>query len=497
MNKFLISLFVSLFAFQINSNAQANFTERGCATNEVNAELIRNQPAYAQKLIQTEELARQYLENRKNQRSAAAGDTITVVFHVIYNAPQENIPDAQLYSQLQILNEDFNRRHADTVNTPAPFRSVAGNPRITFCLASLDPDGNPTTGITRTKTNISSFVATENQMKFSNRGGKDAWMPELYLNIWVCNLGGDVIGFAQFPGGPLNTDGIVVRFSSVGMFPFNPFPGPYTRGRTATHEVGHWLGLRHIWGENDNDCNDSDGIADTPNQGDKSSGCPAFPKVSCNNEPNGDMFMNFMDYTVDNCMNLFTRNQSERLNAILHTSRRTILASNMCSNILNADFRAAPDAVFPGESTDFYYYSNGRRPTSFLWQFEGATPATSTERDPKNIRYENAGSYTVSLTVSDGSTSDTETKIGYLKVTTNKLQVYPNPASSLVTVGGPAGTKLQKVWIYNTSGQLFLEGTTTERTLDLDIRSLRNGLYMVLGKTENGKLLGQRLLIQR
>ena len=249
-------------------------------------------------------------------------------------------------------------------------------------------------------------------MKFTNQGGNDGWTPDLYLNIWVCNIGGDVLGFAQFPGLTPNTDGIVLRYTSIGRFPFNPFPGRYTGGRTATHEIGHWLGLRHIWGTDENTCTDSDFITDTPNQLTFSSGCPTYPKPSCNNEPFGDMFMNFMDYTVDNCMNLFTQDQSDKMNAILQTTRRSMLASNMCSNKLNADFRAEPDAIFPGESTNFYYYSNGRKPTSFLWTFEGATPSTSTERDPQNIRYDNPGPYTVSLTFSDGTASDTETKVG-------------------------------------------------------------------------------------
>lgn len=497
MNKFLLFAFFAFFWFWGPLRAQETVPPRGCTTYEVNQAMLRSNPAFALKQKEIEAAAGQFLQARKNLRTSAFGDTITVVFHVLYNKPEQNISDAQLYSQLQVLNEDFNRQNADTINTPAPFLQVSGNPKISFCLASLDPEGNSTTGITRTFTNKTSFSATNNQMKFTNQGGKDGWRPELYLNIWVCNLGGDVLGFAQFPGLTPATDGVVLRYSSIGRFPFNTFPGRYTSGRTATHEIGHWLGLRHIWGDDGDDCTGTDLIDDTPNQGGQSSGCPAYPKVSCNNEPFGDMFMNFMDYTVDNCMNLFTRGQSEKMNAILQTSRRSLLASNMCSNKLNADFRAEPDAIFPGETTNFYYYSNGRKPTSFFWTFEGATPGTSTERDPKNIRYDNPGPYTVTLTVSDGTASDTETKVGYLKVTSRELQLYPNPADAFVTVAGPASTKLARVWIYSLSGKLLFEATLNERTLEVNTRSFPNGLYLARAATDNGRNLGQLLLINR
>lgn len=471
--------------------------ERRCATNEVYENLIKQHPEYALRRQVLEEQAKRYLESRQNLRTNSVADTITVVFHVVYSSGQQNIPDAQLLSQLQILNDDFNRLNADTVNTPAVFNSVAGNPRIYFCLASLDPDGNPTTGITRTFTNQASFSFTENRVKFNNQGGHDVWNPELYLNIWVCNLADNVLGYAQFPGGPKDSDGIVLRYSSVGKFPFNNFPGPYNQGRTATHELGHWLGLHHIWGENDNECTDTDFINDTPNQADKSSGCPKFPQVSCNNGPNGDMFMNFMDYTNDNCMNLFTKDQSAKMNAILHTTRAQMLASNMCTNKMNADFRAVPDAIFPGQTTDFFYFSNGRRPTSFQWQFEGGDPSVSTERNPQNIRYDREGSYTVTLTVSDATGSDTEVKKGYLNVTSRDLKVSPNPAIQEFTVAAPAGTIMEQVWVYSTTGQLIMEATLNARTLELSAQKLHNGLYLVKAKTSNGQFLGQRLIIQK
>ncbi|MBK0403668.1 PKD domain-containing protein [Adhaeribacter sp. BT258] len=495
MIKTFTLLFATVFAFSFAAHAQEQ--GRNCATDEVNALLWRNQPEYKKAMQEIEKAAALYLQNRPGQRTNSLGDTIPVVFHVLYNNQQQNISDLQILSQLDVLNEDFNRRNPDASNTPAAFLNVAGNPQVYFCLASLDPEGKPTNGITRTQTNQASFEYTENKMKFTAQGGRDAWDRNLYLNIWICNLTNNILGFAQFPGGPAATDGVTLLYRAVGRTPLNPFPGPYNRGRTGTHEVGHWLGLRHIWGEADNSCTDSDLIEDTPNQDGKSSGCPVFPRISCNNGPNGDMFMNYMDYTNDACMNLFTLGQVDRMNAVLHTSRTALLQSNTCSNVLNADFRAVPDAIFPGETTDFFYYSNGRQPTTFSWVFEGGTPRTSTEKNPQDIRYDAPGAYTVTLTVTDAFGSDTETKIGYLKVTENELQLYPNPADRTLTIGAPADQKLTEVGIFNSIGQLIRKYPAEERTLTIEVRDLPKGLYVVRGVTNRNENFGQLLLIFR
>ncbi len=477
--------------------ANAQEKGRGCGTTQAHQELLQRNPAYAQKMQEAETAARKAAATRpgQNLRTQQEPDTITVVFHVLYRTPQENISDAQLLSQLTVLNEDFNRLNADAANTPDAFKGIAGNPRLYFCLATLDPDGNPSTGITRRQTDQPNYSMTGENMKFTARSGTDAWNPELYLNIWVCNLGNDILGYAQFPGGPPATDGIVLKYSSVGRPPFNPFPGSYNLGRTATHEIGHWLGLRHIWGEGESSCTDSDFIDDTPNQSAKSTGCPAYPQLSCNNGPAGNMFMNFMDYTNDNCMNLFSQGQADEMYGVLHTTRQSLLHSNMCSNVLHADFRAIPDAVLPGNATNFYYYSNGRRPDSFFWTFEGATPASSTEKDPAQIRYDTPGAYTVTLTVKQGNEEATETKKGYLKVTTSNLQAYPNPADREITLAAPAGQELMSVSVYNTLGKLLFTATATQRTFTFDTQDFANGLYLMRGITTYGNSLSKQVLV--
>jgi hypothetical protein len=242
---------------------------------------------------------------------------IPVVVHIIYKEPEQNLSDEQIQSQLDVLNEDFSASGYYRYKIPEIWKGLAEDSQIRFHLALRDPSGNPTTGITRTLTWVDEFQPG-NQMKFFATGGHDTWPDTAYLNIWVCNLANNMLGFAQYPGGNPATDGIVIHYRAFGRI--GNLLSKYNRGRTATHEVGHWLNLLHIWG--DADCG-NDFISDTPVQKTSTSGCPSYPKVSCCavggacNAPHGDMFMNFMDYTDDRCMMLFTRKQCQRMaNAI-------------------------------------------------------------------------------------------------------------------------------------------------------------------------------------
>ncbi len=242
---------------------------------------------------------------------------IPVVVHVIYKTSEQNISYDQIQSQIDVLNEDFSGNSYNKAKIPDVWKNLNGDSKIRFHLARKDPDGNPSSGITRTQTTTDAFPVS-NQMKSSSTGGQDPWPDTAYLNIWVCNLANNVLGFAQYPGGSPATDGVVIHTKAFGRTG-NLF-AKYNKGRTATHETGHWLNLLHIWG--DADCG-NDFISDTPVQKTSTSNCPSYPKVSCCsgssncNDPHGDMFMNYMDYTDDKCMMLFTAKQTERmLNAV-------------------------------------------------------------------------------------------------------------------------------------------------------------------------------------
>ena len=196
---------------------------------------------------------------------------IPVVVHILYHTPQQNISNEQVLSQLEVLNNDYRRLNADAVNTPASFKNIAADTRIVFCLVKTDPNGKYTPGIIHKYTKEELFLS-DDEMKFSSSGGDDAWDSQKYLNIWVCNLFGRTLGYSVLPGGPANKDGVVIQYNAFGTI--GAASAPFNKGRTTTHEIGHWLGLKHLWG--DAVCGDDD-IADTPPQQTNNSGCPLFP----------------------------------------------------------------------------------------------------------------------------------------------------------------------------------------------------------------------------
>lgn len=254
--------------------------------------------------------------------------TVPVVVHVIHRTAAENISDAQVKSQIKVLNEDFRAKNKDVSKVPAPFKPLVGDAKIKFKLATKDPDGKSTTGITRTKT-TAPFFSSDDKMKSSATGGIDAWDAKKYLNIWVCTLVdgvNDLLGYAYFPGVPDSIDGVVVLNTAFGTT--GTAAAPFNKGRTTTHEIGHYLNLHHIWGGQSvsDPCSDSDFVSDTPNQFSSNGRTPTFPRISCRNEPHGDMFMNYMDYVDDAAMFMFSKGQVARMQASL-TGPRSALGS--------------------------------------------------------------------------------------------------------------------------------------------------------------------------
>lgn len=306
------------------------YAQHRCGTEEYMRLLMQRDPSIAFRRAAIEAQTQAYIEELQRFPSFRTENVITipVVVHVVYRTASENITDDQVRSQITVLNEDFRRQNADRVNTPSMFAGVAADAEIQFCLATRDPEGNPTSGITRTQTNRTSFSLYTDDVKFSSRGGKDAWPTDQYLNIWVCRLEGGVLGYAQLPGAPAETDGIVIDYRYFGRG--GSAQAPFNRGRTTTHEVGHWLNLHHIWGNAR--CGD-DYVNDTPLHEEANYGCPSFPKPApvCGNN-RSEMFMNYMDYTDDACMNLFTVGQKNRMRAVLSQNgyRRGLLSSPGC-----------------------------------------------------------------------------------------------------------------------------------------------------------------------
>lgn len=285
-------------------------TRRMCATAEVHHRLLER-PDYQR--------MRARVESNARLKTLTGIVEIAVVVHIVLKDPAF-VTDQQVQSQIDVLNEDFQARNSDVGQVPGVWTGLVGNPEIRFTLATADPTGGATTGITRTVTTVDAF-GTDDGVKFGASGGKDAWDTRRYLNIWVCEIRGGVLGYAQFPGGPADTDGVVILTSAFGRG--GTAQGNFNLGRTATHEVGHYLDLRHIWGDRIA-CLGDDLIADTPQHEGPNYDVPVFPRVTCKNGPNGEMFMNYMDYVNDAAMYMFTRGQVDRMRAALAGPRQML-----------------------------------------------------------------------------------------------------------------------------------------------------------------------------
>lgn len=299
---------------------------RKCATMERMHKEHEQNPAIKAQRMQIEEYIQQHQHLHAASKTSVV-HTIPVVVHIVLSNPTL-VTDAQVASQIAVLNQDFRKLNADTNLVPTAFKGLAADSEIEFCLATTDPNGNPTTGITRTVTTVPAFTADYDSVKYTSMGGIDAWNTSNYLNLWVCNLAGGTLGYAQFPGGSAATDGVVILYTAFGTM--GTATAPYNLGRTATHEVGHYLSLYHIWGD-EPACDQDDLVADTPLQAADNGGCPSYPLLdACQTLLPGVMFMNYMDYVNDACMQMFTTGQKARMKTALTGSRSSLLTSPVC-----------------------------------------------------------------------------------------------------------------------------------------------------------------------
>ena len=303
MKKILLSAVALLMLFSCQNETTevapeaSAITQRGCASQEVLEAKIKDDPTLALRMNEIEAFTQKAM---LTGRLVNGKVEIPVVVNVLYKTAAENITDAQIQSQIDVLNADFNATNSDFSSTPALFSGVAANVGITFVLETVN----------RKSTTKTSW-GTRDAMKKTKQGGLDPTSPTTKLNMWACTIGGGILGYAQFPGGSTTTDGVVIDSKYFGLSGSGAYP--YNLGRTATHEVGHWMNLRHIWG--DATCG-SDLVSDTPTHNTANYGVPAYPHYStCTGTP-VEMTMNYMDYTDDRGMYMFSNGQKSRMAAI-------------------------------------------------------------------------------------------------------------------------------------------------------------------------------------
>lgn len=334
--KLLFSLCLSAFAI----NVYAQPTEL-CGTDKMMRDFWATDPQAAQKFEQNRQLIQTYLESNASRDDRNVIVTIPVVFHVIHSGQQVgsglNISDAQITSQLEVLNECYRMRNPDTASIPAWFKDRKADIMVEFCLAQFDTAGNPTSGITRHE------IANTNNFDVNIKPATQ-WDPAKYLNIWTTNLGTTLLGYATPPGlFPWNQDGVVLDYRHVGKAPANPYSSTHDQGRTCVHEVGHWLNLFHVFqdscvGTTPQSCKYlGDFICDTPPAKEATFGQPNLLQNTCTETPvdEKDMWMNYMDYADDDQLHLFTHDQAEVMRATLATSRLSLQSSMGCTSTLN------------------------------------------------------------------------------------------------------------------------------------------------------------------
>lgn len=391
-----------------------------CLTHELMVQKEAQSPGYLNRVNACFENAKQLAAANRSSRSAS--DTIyhvQVVFHVVYTSPAENIPDSVIFNQIEVLNRDYRRKNWDTVQTREVFQPFAADAGIEFHLATVDPDGNPTNGITRTAGNPAipflGFNPQSDEIKDA-ANGKACWPTDRYLNIWVGNIFfGIVLGYAFPPDNAPNWppasgadsahQGVVLHYAAVGSNFSAPIDSTVAGGRSAVHEIGHYFGLRHIWGDSTG-CTTDDGISDTPLASDQSQQTCDTTINSCVDSPVDypDMIEDYMDYSDDRCLNMFTKEQVGVMRAMLQTSRAgiaTITIDTVATRIRNLNEFEAVE-LYPNPSKGVFNLSVKLK-TGMTYNYEilnalgeriiSKTEVTSSAKEQINLASYSAGIY--------------------------------------------------------------------------------------------------------
>lgn len=458
MKKLFLPLLFSLSFISFSQHQHNHDDVVPCHTDEYTEQMLSDMsPSERQEYLQKREELRLFTEEFIQQNpellvSSESGDrsieyTIPVVFHIIHAGGSENISNEQVEDCIRIMNEDFQKLNSDWQNVNENFLDIVADAQIEFKLARKDPQGNCTNGITRTFSQITNGGTGQQRQSVvvQNHG---TWPGNRYMNVFVAADIGGAAGYTTYPGNTGMGNGIHVLHDYVGSIG----TGMPTRSRTMTHEVGHWLNLPHLWGNSNNpgltsNCNSDDGVEDTPN---------TIGWTVCNRNGQScgslDNVENYLEYSY--CSKMFTNGQKARMHAALNSAvggRSTVVSSsnltftgvNEPDVLCRAEFESNVRVICPGQTISFTDYSF-HAPSGWTWNFEGGSPATSTDQHPQ-VTYNTPGTYEVSLTATDGTSSNTNTKAGYIIVlpeaTTLPLlegfETYDNLAESPWIVNNP------------------------------------------------------------
>jgi hypothetical protein len=333
--RYAILLFKCFFAaliFLRISLGAAQAQDR-CGSMELLQKRFTDKPAlklmFDQRQIRIQQLVKERMASGKTLRTTGP-ITIPVVFHVVLSR-QSMVTDAQIMAQLDTINKDYAGINSGAAKIPSYFKSLFGQSGIQFCLAQRTPNDAPSTGIERYTTTRNSFDYTNNQVKHAESGGADAWDADKYLNIWICDLSGSILGYATFPDdGVKDEQGVAVDYASL---PAGAATG-FNQGKTLTHEIGHYFDLYHIWGDDNGACTGTDNIDDTPNQSNSTTACQTGVVTDrCTTTAPGIMYQNFMDYSPDACLFMFTQMQVAHMEEIFEKYRSSLLTSNACTPV--------------------------------------------------------------------------------------------------------------------------------------------------------------------
>ena len=493
-----------------------------CTSDHAHAVKSKANPLFQTNRVQLNKAIEKAIsDNTKELR----GDTIIIpiVFHIFHNGDplgtQENVTDELIFAQLEQLNNDYNRLNGDASMTPDAFAGVAVDTNIEFCLATIDPNGAPTDGINRFNINDIPSIDESDCWTIDyideNFVRPVIWDRDFYLNVFsILSIDNDAngtcdffasLGFAQFPGGSAETDAVVVSFFTMGseLMP-NPLIPDFI-GRTLTHEVGHWLNLDHPWGSGAGSCTMDDGIADTPNQEGIVFGCGSFPMFdNCSSSGDGIMFSNFMQSFDDECMNMFSQGQSERMRTTIELARPTLLTS-IC------DLRTLSIAAFRDlqakqekddilvewiiddvdeQSTVYLEHSTDLNTFSDLYEVmygpdNNINNYTYTHRNPIS------GIHYYRLRFQDIQNVITYSDVVSAQIIKDDHIVINNPVVNILKISLPASISIASYDIISTDGRLINQGQNIESQHSIDVSAYQNGVYIIRLNTGQGSILRQ------